>query len=150
MKLTHGQSRRRTGQTRAYQTWRSMLKRCLSPNDKQYKNYGGRGISICEEWKVFQNFFADMGHPPTGMSLDRRDNNSHYRKDNCRWATPKEQANNRRASIRHRISYIEINGEKRAIREVEKSLGLSQGALWHRLKSGWSIEKSCSTPRMSP
>lgn len=79
-----------------YRSWQSMIQRCTNPNATKYKRWGGRGIEICERWMVFANFLTDMGVRPAGMTLDRYpDKNGNYEPDNCRWATPKQQAANR-------------------------------------------------------
>lgn len=83
-----------------YRAWRSMKKRCTVASMKNYSLYGGRGISVCERWmESFENFFADMGQRPSSVhSLDRKDNNGNYNKQNCRWATLSEQGRNRRTN----------------------------------------------------
>ena len=86
--------------TNTYNTWVAMKQRCLNQNSPDYARYGGRGITICDDWLDFINFFTDMGERPEGRTLDRVDNNRGYSKANCRWATPSEQASNRRPAKR--------------------------------------------------
>ena len=101
-RVKHGHCRNHQT-TRIYEVWHSMMQRCYNPNHPAYANYGGRGISVCERWHSFVNFFLDMGVAPPGKSLDRRNNDDNYCVKNCRWATHSEQMRNRRPSKKLRI-----------------------------------------------
>src|SRR5262252_3681933 len=92
--VMHGHCRR-SGPSREYNSWVCMRRRCQDEKHHKYKNYGARGIQVCERWQVFENFLADMGMRPEGCTLDRRDNDGNYEPGNCQWAAPKEQAQNR-------------------------------------------------------
>lgn len=94
MMTKHGMAR-----TRTYKSWEAMKIRCLNKSNKDYKYYGGRGITVCKEWLIFENFYKDMGDRPQGKTLDRIKNDKGYFKSNCKWSTSKEQANNRRNNL---------------------------------------------------
>lgn len=91
--------------SRIYNIHKFMKQRCLNPNAPNYKDYGGRGITICDEWLDFNNFYADMGDPPRDCTLDRINNNLGYNPDNCRWATQEEQSFNKRLQRRNKSGH---------------------------------------------
>jgi len=128
--------------SREYNTWHGMLQRCNNKNYRFYKDYGGRGITVCEEWMKFENFYADMGDRPEGMSLDRIDNDGPYCKENCRWSTIDQQNNNRTNYCR----FLMYRGEVRTASQWARAMGICLGTFWNRLKRGWSIEDALETP----
>jgi hypothetical protein len=97
-RLRHGDNRKGR-RTKEYRVWAHIIGRCNNKNDASYRLYGGRGISVCERWRVFENFLIDMGRAPEGLTLDRKDNNGNYEPSNCRWATPAQQSRNTRRNI---------------------------------------------------
>lgn len=125
-----------------YFVWSSMVGRCSNSSNARWHRYGGRGITVCPEWKSFEGFYADMGPRPSPVhSVERRDNDSGYSKDNCFWATPKEQANNK--SNNRLLTHL---GETKTMTEWCETLGLSYGAVCHRKQRGWADEDALTKP----
>lgn len=124
-----------------YQTWRSVIYRCKYPSCRHFKNYGGRGITVCERWETFENFFEDMGIRPDGCSLDRIDNDKGYFKENCRWASPKQQSRNRRDNQMVQTRYGMV-----CLKEAAELHGIKYSTLQMRISYGWSIEKALNHP----
>lgn len=133
----------RDREPRAWGTWNDLRKRCNNKRHKSYPNYGGRGIRVCKRWDTFAKFFADMGSKPQGMTIERINNDRGYSKANCRWATHGEQMRNTRANRKFRVG-----GRTWCVTELERDLGLSQGAIWHRLRRGWSVATATATPKV--
>ena len=129
--------------TATYRTWASMKARCYNERNTRYYDYGGRGIKVCKRWDIFENFLADMGVRPKGVSIDRRDNHRGYSPDNCYWATPKQQQNNMRSNIN-----LEYQGVTKTLSEWAEHLGINHSTLYARInRSGWSIKKAFTTKK---
>jgi hypothetical protein len=129
---THGMSG-----TIEHITWMRMKSRCYNPNYIQYADYGGRGIEVCSRWiNSFVSFLSDMGEKPIGYQLDRIDNDLSYSPENCRWATPRQQANNKRNN-----RLLSFNGKTLTMSQWSRRTGIKVGTIWYRLKSGWSDER---------
>ncbi len=118
------------------------MQRCCNTKSQAYKDYGARGIKVCPRWQKFENFYADMGEPPTPKhQLDRRDNDKGYSKSNCRWVTAKE--NNRNTRRNH---FLIFRGKALPIEAWVERIGISSNVLYRRLALGWSVEKALTSP----
>lgn len=133
---THGMSK-----TPMYSHWARMIQRCSDPNHDKFHRYGGRGITVCERWLKFENFYADMGLKPSPKhSIDRINNDGPYSPENCRWATQKEQMRNTSTN-----RYIIFNGKRMTVAEAVEITGLSYSKVLTRLNLGWSVERALSS-----
>lgn len=134
----HGMTR-----TPTYLSWGHMIRRCHDPKHRQFPDYGGRGISVCSAWREsFAAFLADVGPCPPGLTIERINNDRGYEPGNCKWATRKAQALNRRSN--HRLT---LNGVTAAITEWAERLGISRKTIENRLKLGLPIDKVLSPVR---
>lgn len=135
---THGKS-----QSKEYKTWQRIHQRCHNPKMTDYDKYGGRGIKVCWRWYCsFERFYEDIGDAPSKHhSIDRINTNGHYSPENCRWATKKRQARNKRNN-----NILIYKGEIKSIMEWSEETGLSAPALYCRKKRGWNTEKILTKP----
>ena len=115
-----------------------MLQRCLNQNQSEYRNYGGRGITVCEQWRLFEGFAQDMAEGfAANLELDRKDTNGNYEPGNCRWITRSEQQLNKRTNHR-----VEWRGREMTIQEWATVLHLKPNTIIYRLRRGWSVERA--------
>ena len=135
---THGMTN-----TPEYSVWIDMRRRCHDPRRPDYRNYGGRGIYVCDAWKNdFAQFFADMGKRPKGKTIDRKDNNGPYSPENCVWASAVSQGENRRTNVRYVFC-----GESLTISQAARKYGLNPNTIRSRIhQRGWSPDAAVLTP----
>lgn len=125
--------------SRTYVAWANMVKRCR-PGHPRHKDYFDRGIAVCARWAHFELFLIDMGKAPKGLTLDRKNNNKGYNKQNCRWATYVQQNRNK--------NYLTFRGVTKPMREWEKAIGFTRsGTIARRLALGWSLTRALTEPR---
>lgn len=137
---THGYSFRNQ-HSDTYKVWAGMRKRCNTPSCMAYPYYGGRGIKVCAQWDCFENFLADMGEKPQGMSIDRINGDGDYTKDNCQWAEKSDQIKNRSST-----RYVEAHGKRMTISEWSTETGLTYYTIYLRLRRGMSDLDAVAVP----
>lgn len=137
----HGHATRGKGISPTYRTWQAMITRCTNVSVKSYQDYGARGISVYAGWLVFENFLADMGEKPPGMSIDRVDNSLGYSPGNCKWATKIEQARNTRAN-----KFVTYKERRMTQAEFALLTGHNQSTVSYRIRAGWTAEQIAITP----
>ncbi len=130
------------GKSPTYRTWNNMHNRCRAPSCPSYYLYGGRGIRVCERWKSFENFLADMGERPSGCSIERIDHSLDYSPENCRWATSKEQSYNKRSN-----RLVDAFGVKKPLAQWAAEHNLRSHVIRWRIENGWSPEEAITTPK---
>ena len=126
-KITHGLTK-----SREYRLWTGIVNRCTNPRSKDWRLYGGRGITLCEGWRRFENFLADMGKRPIGSCIDRIDNDRGYEPGNCRWTTARVQARNRRSSVLY-----EYAGRRLPLCQWADESGINRYTFYWRFSQGW-------------
>lgn len=143
--ITHGHS---VGGkcTSEYYCWVNIKTRCTNPNTKNWKYYGGRGITLCKCWETFENFYEDMGPKPSAEhTIERKNNELGYCKENCCWVLKFKQAANKRNN-----HYIEFRGQIKHVAEWARELGIPESRLRMRLHNGWDCIKALTTPYRGP
>lgn len=137
---SHGQSSGKN-KTRTYRIWANIKQRCLNPSNPRYADYGGRGITLCKRWYLFENFFADIGEAPEDMTIDRINNDKGYSPKNIRWVTRADNNRNSRKCI-----MVKIGKESKPINVWCREFGIPYVTFKQRRRNGWDLVKACSTP----
>ena len=141
LRVRHGHNRRGK-RTKTYRAWVNMRSRCENPKVRCFQDYGGRGIKYCERWRDFSNFLSDMGKCSPKKTLERRDNNGNYEPGNCYWATPFEQANNKRSN-----RLVNFRGKQMSVAQLAVVAGLSYSVVQQRITVyGWTPEHAATIP----
>lgn len=134
---THGLSN-----TAQYAVWAAMLARCRNKRNRQYPDYGGRGILVCDRWLTYANFICDMGERPSDHTIERLDNNKGYCPENCQWVTQRDQNNNRRDNVQ-----VDFRGETKTLAQWASDLGLNYFTLYNRLITlRWPTDRAFLQP----
>lgn len=135
---THGKRN-----SKVYRAWRGVKSRCLNPLCASYDNYGARGITVCDRWlESFENFYADMGDPPSKRhSLDRINNDGNYEPGNCRWALPRVQTLNSSNTV-----WLTFDGRTQCLSDWAEEIGVGISTLQYRITHGWTVERALTTP----
>lgn len=131
-----------------YSSYKAMMERCYLPTSGNYKRYGGKGVEVCKEWHDINKFacWVETSNYKPGLTLDRIDSNKGYSPENCRWATKKEQSNNRKNTI-----FYTYKGETKALTDWSEELGINRFTLYSRIEErGWSVERAFETPVVHP
>lgn len=139
----HGHTTK-SGQSRTYNSWTTMIQRCTNPKATKYDLYGGAGVSVSDEWRSFDRFLADMGERPEGKTLDRIDGSKGYCKENCRWATPLEQQANLRSNVN-----VRYRGETLNMKALSRRLGVDVSTLKYRIRKGWPETRWAEPPMIT-
>lgn len=124
-----------------YETWKRMLQRCRNENSPDFSLYGGRGVCVCKRWLSFDAFLSDMGERPENHTIDRLNSDGDYEPNNCRWATPRQQANNRRSN-----RCLHYNGHRYTLSELSEVVGVKRATLARRLSLGFSVSEAAHWP----
>ena len=140
----HGQAQR-SGRSPEYCAWQEMMKRCFCTTNSRYMDYGGRGITVCPQWRESTRFLKDMPQRPSHKhSLGRINNDGNYEPGNVEWQTPTQQARNKRTN-----RFVEFNGQRFCMTEAGERFGLREHVIRKRLNRGWTVERALTTPNLN-